>query len=124
VNIQKSILSFSSFIKTDFNGSLLSLSLMDNTNLSYANLSKVKARGVNFTGTNLEFANLSYSAFRRSVFNNSNMQNIKYRAANFYKSIFMNADLSTITFEDVYFKQGVFCKTRMKEKIINRDCRN
>jgi hypothetical protein len=52
------------------------------------------------------------------------MNNIKYRAANFYKAIFVNADLSTITVDDVYFKQGVFCKTKMKEKIINKDCRN
>ena len=52
------------------------------------------------------------------------MKNIKYKAANFYKSIFMNADLSTINHDDVYFKQGIFCNTRMKEKIINKDCRS
>ena len=52
------------------------------------------------------------------------MTNIKYKAANFYKSIFVNADLSTVDFDDVYFKQGVFCNTKMKKKIINKDCRN
>ena len=67
---------------------------------------------------------LSNSSLRRSIFYKADLKGSKLSGANLFKVNFTLANLPHLSSKDAIFSNAILCKTKMEDKVSDRNCNN